>query len=54
MSMMTRKFCPQCGSEEVALAAGGLTGTYVCKKCGYVGIFPEKEFIDRTMGRKKK
>ncbi len=53
MGMLARKFCPQCGSEDVALAVGGLTGMYICKKCGYTGSFPEKEFVGREMEGKK-
>jgi len=28
-----------CGSTDVELDAGGYTGKYVCKNCGYVGSF---------------
>ncbi|RLI85377.1 MAG: TFIIB-type zinc ribbon-containing protein [Archaeoglobales archaeon] len=31
--------CPMCGSTDVELDAGGYTGKYVCKNCGYVGSF---------------
>lgn len=31
------KKCPKCGSTELVLAFGAITGQYVCKKCGYVG-----------------
>jgi len=43
--MQGEKFCPKCGSEEIILAAGGITGGWLCKKCGYSGIFPEKPLI---------
>ena len=37
-------FCPKCEGTEVEFEAGGITGRYVCKKCGFVGnLFPEKE-----------
>jgi len=29
--------CPVCKSKDVDLDAGGYTGKYQCKKCGYVG-----------------
>ena len=41
--MLKIRFCPKCKSTEVNLFVGGITGKYKCKKCGYVGIFPEKE-----------
>jgi|Deesub1362A_J573_1020465.scaffolds.fasta_scaffold00312_43 transcription initiation factor TFIIIB Brf1 subunit/transcription initiation factor TFIIB len=30
--------CPVCKSTDIALDAGGYTGKYICKDCGYVGI----------------
>jgi len=30
--------CPVCGSKEIELDAGGYTGKYRCKNCGYVGV----------------
>ena len=47
--MITKKFCPDCGSEEVMMVAGGITGTWMCKDCGFTGMFPEKEIIGREM-----
>ena len=45
---MGRKFCPRCGSEDVNMAAGGITGTWKCEKCSYIGsIFPEKEIEEK-------
>lgn len=29
--------CPVCKSTEIVLDAGGYTGKYKCKNCGYVG-----------------
>ena len=31
--------CPVCKSTEIELDAGGYTGKYFCKKCGYTGSF---------------
>jgi transcription initiation factor TFIIIB Brf1 subunit/transcription initiation factor TFIIB len=31
--------CPVCNSTEIELDAGGYTGKYYCKKCGYVGSY---------------
>ncbi len=47
--MLSRKFCPQCGSEDIALVAGGIMGTFMCKNCGYNGIMPEKEILGRDV-----
>ena len=34
--------CPECGSENSDLVAGGLFGgARRCRDCGYEGIFPE-------------
>ncbi len=29
--------CPVCKSKDIVLDAGGYTGKYKCKNCGYVG-----------------
>ncbi|MDK2795485.1 MAG: hypothetical protein PWQ22_724 [Archaeoglobaceae archaeon] len=36
-----RKFlvCPVCFSKNVELDAGGVSGKFCCKDCGYVGSF---------------
>lgn len=34
---MNIKACPKCGSREVILADGGITGKYKCLNCGYIG-----------------
>lgn len=50
------KICPKCGSTEVDLVAGGVTGTYQCRKCGFAGsLFPEfeKEENGKKKGKKK-
>lgn len=56
--MLTKKFCPRCGSEDVDLVAGGVSGTFMCRNCGFSGaVFPEKEILGReqkVMKRLKK
>ena len=52
--MLNKKFCPNCRSEEVMMVAGGITGTWMCKSCGFSGnIFPEKEILGGNMNEKK-
>ena len=37
------KICPKCNSKEIEMVAGGITGTWRCKKCKFTSpIFPEK------------
>ncbi len=44
--MITKKFCPNCGSDDVQMIAGGTIGTWICKNCGFSGsIFPEKPIV---------
>lgn len=43
--MLSKKFCPECESENVQMTAGGITGEWMCGDCGYSGIFPEKTLI---------
>lgn len=47
--MITIKKCPKCFSTEIDYFAGGLTGQYHCKKCGYVGpiIIEEEDIKDK-------
>jgi len=48
--MLSRKFCPKCGSEDVMMIAAGMTGSWMCKKCGFTGsVFPEKEVVGREI-----
>jgi len=54
MAMITTKICPNCGSEEVYMIAGGITGTWMCKKCGYTGPVFEKEIIESTSFSRRK
>jgi ribosomal protein L37AE/L43A len=44
--MISRKFCANCGSEDVHMVSGGITGQWVCKKCGHIGPVLEKEIIE--------
>jgi len=44
--MITKKFCPRCGSEDVEMVAGGTMGTFICKNCLFSGsVFPEKSIV---------
>jgi transposase-like protein len=52
--MIGKKFCPRCKSEDIMMVAGGVTGTWMCKSCGYSGsIFPEKEIVGGDLNDKK-
>ena len=45
---MKIQLCPRCGSSDIELYAGGQTGTYRCKKCGYMGsLIIEKDIIKK-------
>ena len=45
---MGTRFCPNCGSEDVDLADGGITGKFICNDCGFTGtIFPERTFLGK-------
>jgi ribosomal protein L37AE/L43A len=47
MAMRTKRFCPKCGSDEVMMVAGGTTGMWVCKSCGFSGpSFPEEPITE--------
>ena len=44
--------CPMCGSTEIGLIAGMITGqTYLCRKCNYQGalVFEEDVVEDRKV-----
>ena len=52
--MISKKFCPKCKSNNVEMASGGVTGSWVCMDCGFMGtIFPEKEIVG-SEGESKK
>jgi len=43
-------FCPDCGSTEIYYEIGGITGTYHCHKCDYIGPFViEDEFEESEL-----
>ena len=53
--MISKKICPNCGSSEVEMIAGGMTGSWMCRNCGYSGsVFPEKEILGREQKRVQK
>jgi ribosomal protein L37AE/L43A len=52
--MITRKICPNCGSEDVFMISGGITGTWKCKNCGHTGAVFEKEIIGSDQESNKK
>ena len=44
--MIGRKFCPNCDSEDVEMVAGGITGIWMCRECGFSSAsFPERTLI---------
>jgi len=47
--MVDKIFCPKCRSEDAQhlIGIGGFTGTYKCRDCGFSGVFPIKEIINR-------
>lgn len=46
-------FCPDCGSTEIYYEIGGITGTYHCHKCDYLGSFViEDEFEESDLPSK--
>ena len=48
------RICPNCGSENVEAAAGGITGSFMCGECGFSGsVFPEKEIFEEEIRGKK-
>ncbi len=51
--MISKKVCPRCGSEDVYMAAGGITGGWICKNCGYSGGIIEKEILGGEAGSAK-
>jgi transposase-like protein len=50
--MKLRK-CPQCGSFNIVPDLGGITGKFVCRNCGYVGVLFVEQTIDEKILRKK-
>ena len=39
MANILKKKCPKCKSKELVPFIGFETGSYECKKCGYIGAF---------------
>lgn len=52
--MIKMHVCPNCGSHDVYMVAGGTTGTWACKDCGYRGAVFEKEIIGKQQITKDK
>jgi len=51
--MLKVQRCPNCKKVNTAVAiAGGVTGTYKCNNCGYIGIFIEQPIIGREVHSK--
>jgi hypothetical protein len=43
-------FCPDCGSTDIYYEIGGITGTYHCHKCDYIGpLVIEDEFEESEL-----
>jgi ribosomal protein L37AE/L43A len=49
--MINVRICANCGSEDVQMMAGGVTGQWICKNCGHVGAVLEKEILGRERKR---
>lgn len=45
MAIMKKKFCPQCGSEDVELIDSN--DRWMCSECGFTGKFPEHSVTGR-------
>lgn len=45
MAIMKKKFCPQCGSEDVELIDSN--DKWMCAECGFTGKFPEHSVTGR-------
>src|SRR3989344_2892271 len=46
--MIGKRFCPNCGSDNVEMVAGGMTGSFMCNDCGFSGsVFPERPIVGR-------
>jgi DNA-directed RNA polymerase subunit M/transcription elongation factor TFIIS len=48
-------FCPDCGSTDIYYEIGGITGTYHCHKCDYIGpLVIEDEFEENELPIERK
>ena len=46
--MIKVKTCPQCGSANIHLHMGAMTGVqYKCEMCGYIGALIVEQDIDK-------
>ena len=46
------KYCPKCKSADIHPYLPGFFNMYECKKCGYIGLFPEIEIDEIESFRK--
>jgi len=48
-------FCPRCNSSNIHPFIGGMTGSYQCPDCGYIGsLVIQKDFVkSMETGHKK-
>lgn len=44
--MVVVQKCPKCSSLDIDFYAGGLTGAYHCKRCGYIGPIISEEDVE--------
>lgn len=48
-------FCPHCGSVNIYYEIGGITGTYHCHNCDYIGpLVIEDEFEESELPIERK
>ena len=52
--MKTILVCPQCGSPDIFYEIGGITGTYHCKKCDYLGPVIFEQDVEEVPLEKQK
>ena len=43
----TIKYCPKCKTANLDIVSGWLTGSYHCRKCGYMGPIILEKDIDK-------
>ncbi|MBI4167562.1 MAG: hypothetical protein HY515_01255 [Candidatus Aenigmarchaeota archaeon] len=50
---MKALFCPRCSSPSIHPYIGGITGTFQCRTCGYLGsLVIEQDFEKKIEGGK--
>ena len=42
-------FCPRCSSPSIHPYIGGMTGTYQCRTCGYMGSLVIQQEFTKTV-----